>query len=115
MAEVPTRSGPTQLAATTTTIKTAGGAGTWVVLRSVLLCNTHTSVVTVNLGIGTANTDTAAKRITSALALNAGETVEVLAPGFIPLLGHASTPDLLYGLASVASVVTVTLGCVEGP
>lgn len=115
MAETPTRAGPTALTTTTTTIKTADAASTWVIVRSIVIVNVHTAAITVTLGVGTTNTDTAAKRLVSAMSLNVGETLEVLAPGFLPLLGHATTPDLLYALCSVADGATITLGCVEGP
>lgn len=115
MAETPTRSGPTALGTSTATIKTAGGAATWVLVRSIVVTNVHSAALTVTVGVGTSNTDTAAKRIASALPLAVGETVELLAPGFLPLLGHATTPDLLYALCSVANGVTLTLGHVEGP
>ncbi len=85
------------------------------IVRSILIVNVHTAAITVTVGVGTANTDTAAKRIVSAMPLGIGETLEVLAPGFLPLLGHATTPDLLYALCSVASGATITLGQVEGP
>ncbi|MGI9016102.1 MAG: hypothetical protein ACR2HR_03185 [Euzebya sp.] len=114
MAEIPTRSGPTALAATTTTIKTAGAADTWVILRSILVTNTHTASVKVTVGVGTTNTDAAAKRLVSQMPLGVGETLEVLAPGFVPLAGGA-TPDLLYALCDVAAGATITLGTVEGP
>lgn len=114
MAEIPTRAGPTALATTTTTIKTAGAASTWVIVRSILATNVDTVARTVTVGIGTANTDTAAKRIANAVSILPGETLELLPSGYQVLTGGA-TPDLLYALCSAASAVNLTLGMVEGP
>jgi hypothetical protein len=35
--------------------------------------------------------------------------------GFLPLNTSATTPDLVYAIASVASGLTATVGVVEGP
>jgi hypothetical protein len=117
MAESPTRAGPTLIsaAATSQTIKTAGIADTWAIVRSILVANVHTASVKVTIGIGTSNTDSAGKRILSETDIGVGDTLEVLAPGFLPLLGHGSTPDLLYAVCDTAGGATVTLGLIEGP
>jgi hypothetical protein len=114
MAEAPTRAGPTQITTTTTTIKTAGAGGTWVIVRSIIIANVASAAAAITIGVGTSNTDSAAKRIVSSMNLDVGQTLEVLAPGFLPLLGGGS-PDLLYALCSIANGATITLGCVEGP
>lgn len=115
MSEVPTRPGPTALGTSTATIKTAGAANSWVIVRKILVTNVHTADVTVTVGVGTSNTDTAAKRIASAVTVPVNQTLDLLEDGFLPLSGHASTPDLLYALCSVASGANITLGCIEGP
>lgn len=114
MAEIPTRAGPTALQTTTTTIKTAGGASTWVIIRSVLATNVDTVDRTVTVGIGTSNTDAAAKQIASAVTVKAHEVLELLPGGFEVLAGSATTPDLLYALCSANNSVNLTLGMVEG-
>ncbi len=115
MAETPTRVLPTALGTSTASIKTAGGASTWVIVRSIIICNIHTAAVTVNVGIATTNTDTDTTRIASGLSVAPGETIELISPGFVVLLGHASTPDILHALCSVANKATITLGMIEGP
>ncbi len=108
MPEVPARAGPTALTAASQTIFTAGAAATYHVLRSIYVTNPTTGPIAVTVGIGTSDADTAAKRIASGLPLEAGQSVDLLGEGFIPLIGSA-TPDLLYALCSPAGA-TITLG-----
>ncbi len=115
MAELPTRAGPTALQTTTTTIVTAGGAGTYKIVRSILASNVDTVSRTVTVGVGTSNTDTAAKRIHNAVTVLPGETLELDVARFLPLLGHASTPDLIYALCSSNDKINLTIGVVDGP
>lgn len=112
MAETPKRAGPTALTTASATIYTAGGAATWTILREVVLTNTGTVAINVKVGVGTTNTDTTAKRIIDQITVNPGEPFEWAC--FIPLAGHASTPDLVYALADSANG-NITLGVVEGP
>lgn len=112
MAESPVRAGPTLLTASSTTVYTAGAASTWSILRSVTVSNEYQQVVTVTLGIGTSNTDATSKHF-ARVELPLGEVWEW--NGAVPLMGHATTPDLIYAYASVASGATVTLGLVSGP
>lgn len=113
MAELPTRAGPTQLSTATATIATAGAAATYRILRYLIVANTTGAAVTVTVGIGTSNADTAAKEILSAVTVPANDVVEW--SGFLPLLGSGSTPDLLYALASANTSLTITAGLVDGP
>ena len=115
MAETPKRVLPTALGTSTASILTAGGAGTWQIVRSIIVCNIHTAAVTVNVGVATSNTDTDTTRIASGTTLNPGETLELVAPGMVVLQGHASTPDILHALCSVASKATISVAYVEGP
>lgn len=116
MAESPKRAGPTLLttANTTQTIYTAGGASTWGILRDITVANETTGLVSFSIGIGTSNTDAAGKRIVKSVTLQAGDPPFSWG-GFIPLLGHATTPDLVYALCDTANGASVTLGIVEGP
>lgn len=115
MAEAPSRSGPTLLttAATSQTITTAGGAGTWSILRTITVACVNLTAVNITLGIGTSNADTNAKRIVDTVTVQRGQTYEW--SGYLPLLGSASTPDLLYALCDTANGATVTVGLVTGP
>lgn len=113
MPEAPARSGPTQITTTTTTIVTAGGANTWKLLRHIIIENEGTSAITATVGIGTSNTDAAGKRIFKNVPIGAGDSLTW--DGFLPLMGHASTPDLLYALCSASNGATITVGMVTGP
>ena len=115
MAETPKRVLPTALGTSTASILTAGAAGTWQIIRSILVANIHNASVTVNVGVATSNTDTDTTRIASGVSVGVGETVELLAPGILILQGHASTPDVLHALCSVANKATITVAYVEGP
>lgn len=116
MAETPTRAGPTLITAANTpqTIYTAGGAGTWAIVRSIVVTNVGPAVAKVNVGIGTSNADTAGKRIASGVEVQPAQSLEILAYGFLPLAGGAS-PELLYAVADFANVLNVTLGMITGP
>jgi hypothetical protein len=116
MAETPKRVLPTALGTSTASILTAPSSGTgWLIVRSVIVANIHTSAVTVNVGVATSNTDTDTTRFASAVSVGVGETVELVAPGMLVLQGHASTPDILHALCSVANKATITVSYVEGP
>lgn len=115
MSETPKRVLPTALGTGTATILTAGAAGTWQIVRSIIVANIHTSAVTVNAGVATTNTDTDTTRFASGVTVNPGETVELIAPGMVVLQGHATTPDILHALCSVANKATITVSYVEGP
>ena len=114
MAEAPARAGPTLLttAATSQTIITAGGAGTWTIVRTILIACVNLTAVNVTIGIGTANTDTSAKRILDTVTIARGQSFEW--SGYLPLIGSA-TPDLLYALCDTANGATITCGTVTGP
>ncbi|MEJ7783415.1 MAG: hypothetical protein WKF96_01340 [Solirubrobacteraceae bacterium] len=115
MAEVPKRAGPTALGVASATIYTApADAAKWAIVRQVTITNEGAAAATVTLGIGTANTDAAGKRwLFKGTNCNPGESLDWT--GFEPLAGHATTPDLLYALASAAATLTITVGLVEGP
>lgn len=115
MAELPTRAGPTALTTSSATIKTAGGAGTWIIVRSIVATNVDTVERTVTVGVGTSNTDTDAKQIARGVPVPAGDAVQLLPNGFMVLAGHASTPDLIYALCSANDKVNLTVSMVEGP
>lgn len=121
MAETPNRVLPVPLTTSTQTIYTAGGAGTWTVIRQIRVVCVDAVQVTVHYGIGTSNTDTAAKRI--------GDNVVVLSgkpyidsggdDGPIVLKGHATTPDLLYALIAAGggdnNDANIYVSVIEGP
>ncbi len=111
MPETPNRAGPTQLTAAAAAIATAGAAGTAKKVTTIWLCNTSGASVTVTLGIHTSAADAAARRVLSAMILDPNETKVI--DGFLTLLGHATTPDVLYALASVTTVVNVYLDIVD--
>lgn len=113
MAELPTRAGPIALTTASQTIKTAGAASTWIILRSILVTNTGATSATVTAGIGTVNTDAVAKHIATAIPVAPGQVVDLISPGFVVLAGGA-TPDLLYALASAAGL-NITASQMEGP
>lgn len=115
MAEVPKRSGP---AALTTSAAAQYTASTnpvlWSILRYISACNEDdTNEVLVTIGINTTLTDSAAKRIWRKVLVPANTTIE--AEVFIPVRTNATTPDIVYALADVASRATLILGFVEGP
>ena len=113
MAEALTRVLPTLLGTSSSTIYTAGGASTYSIIRRLVIANVLSTPVNVTVGIGTSNTDTAAKRILSGVTIQPGQTL--IEDGFTVLLGHASTPDLLYALCSDANGASIYLAVVTGP
>jgi hypothetical protein len=117
MAETPDRAGPTALTTSTATIVTAGLANTYTLIRKIAVTSTYISPITVAVGIGTSNTDTAAKRIFSDITVQPGQTI--VEDGFQVLKGHASTPDLLYALvtgpAGATSAANIYVAMVTGP
>lgn len=118
MAESPGRALPTLLAVANTsyTVLTAGGAGTWVLLRTLLIANELDAPIRVTVGLGTSNTDAAGKRIGRQFTLLPNEFVDVLDDvGFLVLLGHATTPDLVYAVGDQANCASVTPAYVSGP
>lgn len=116
MSESPVRGGPTLLTAANTpqTIVTAGGAATWTLLRDITITNETDSQVSVWLGIGTTNTDAAGKRLMRKVTIQPNGPPYTWG-GLIPLIGHATTPDLLYAMCDTANGATVTVGAVTGP
>jgi hypothetical protein len=92
--------GPTQLGTSTTTLTTVSSGHQYSV-KQVIICNTHTSQVTVSLAIGTAAT--VANRFVSGLVLEAG-SVTVLDTALI-----LEATETVQGLASTASVVNIIL------
>lgn len=115
MAEAPKRAGPSLVTTANTgqAIYTAPGASTWGILREIDVANELSYAVMVSIGIGTAATDAAGKRIIASVSVQPNDSWSW--SGFLPLFGHATTPDLLYVACSVANAVTVTVGVVEGP
>lgn len=116
MAETPARSGPTALTTSSQTIVTAGGASTWTLLRKLVIANTGSVPVNVTVGIGTSNTDAAAKRLLNGIVVQPGESL--IEDGFAVLLGNASTPDLLYALITPSTSqgsATIYAATVTGP
>lgn len=113
MAEVPTRAGPTLVGTSPVTIYTAGGAGTWTIVRSIVLANVTGSTIKATVGIGTSNTDAVSKWVVPSVDVLANEVLVL--DVMVPLAGHASTPDLVYADANAASSLAVTLGVVTGP
>lgn len=115
MAETPKRGGPTLLTTSAAALQTAPTDATkWQIIRSILITNEDSVSRTFTLGINTAATDAAGKRtFAKDVSVAAGQSWEW--SGYQPLFGHATTPDLVYGLASAASALTVTIGVVEGP
>jgi hypothetical protein len=116
VAETPVRSGPTLLttANTTQTIITAGGAGTYTLIRDLTIVNETTGAVIVTYGIGTTNADAAGKHLLETLTLQPGG-LPFTWGGFLPLIGSGTTPDLLYALCNTANGATITVGAVTGP
>lgn len=116
MAEAPVRGGPTLLTTANTpqAIITAGGAATWTIVRDITIVNETSQVVVVSVGINTAATDAAGKRIIRQVSVQPGTTPFTWG-GFLPLIGSGSTPDLLYAVCDTASGATVTVGAVTGP
>lgn len=117
MAETPVSAGPTALTTSSQTIVTAGGAGTWTLIRKLIVTNTTDANVNVTIGIGTSNTDTAAKRIFNNVTVQPG--VPLVEDGFAVLEGHASTPELLYalmpGAGSASGALNIYVALVTGP
>jgi hypothetical protein len=92
-------------------IATAGAASTYVVIRSIIVANTHATLdVKVTIGIDTAATSADAELIADGWTVAPGRT-EAFSE-FIVLNGHASTPDRIYALADTANA-TMTISGVE--
>ncbi len=92
--------GPTQLGTSTSALFTVPSSHQYVV-KQFILCNTSGVSQTVTIAVGSAAT--AANRIVSSLVIEASETIVVdLA---LPL----DASETLQGLASLASVVSVTV------
>ena len=113
MAEAPARSGPSSIGASAAAIYTAGGASTWAIMRSFVVTNSDTVPRWFTLGIHTSAADSQPKRIANRIQLQPNQ--QYIWEGFLPLLGHASTPDILYGLAEVADQITISIGLLTGP
>lgn len=114
MAVSPTRAGPTLVGTSATAIATAGAASTYRIIRYVIVANELDVSVKVTLGIYTSAADAAGRRIARANEIPANTEVEI-GPLWMPLIGHASTPDILYAICDQASAATVTVGLVDGP
>jgi hypothetical protein len=116
MAETPVSAGPTVLTTSSQTIVTAGAGGTWTLLRKMIVTNTTDAPVNVTIGIGTSNTDTAAKRIFHNVTVQPG--APLIEDGFAVLDGGAS-PELLYALMPSASSpvggLNIYVATVTGP
>lgn len=113
MAESPNRTLPAALPTSATALVTAGGAGTWTVVRTIQVANTDTVIRYVTFGIHTAATDAASRRIISAEPVL--QNSSFVYDGYLVLMGHASTPDILYGLGDAASVLACSVHYVTGP
>ena len=112
MAETPDRVLPVALGATSSPVYTAGGAGTWAIVRAILLTCTDGTPVNVTVGFGTSSTDTAARRILDRVTVNPGEPFDW--SGFLVVKGGA-TPDLLYAFADRTGAANITISMVTGP
>jgi hypothetical protein len=117
MAESPGRTLPTLLttANSPVTVVTAGGAGAYTIVRSLIVANEVDSPVRVTVILGTSNTDAAGKRLLRQFTILPNKTEDVLEGRYLPLMGHASTPDLLAVLCDTASGASVTAGYITGP
>jgi dihydrodipicolinate synthase/N-acetylneuraminate lyase len=107
VAETPTRAGGTLLTTSSQTLYT--NATTWTILRHVVATNETAAQVTVTVGVGANNTDSAAKHILTAVPVQPGESLTFST--FVPLSGT----EVVYALCSAANGSTVTLGLVTGP
>lgn len=112
MAETPDKAGPTQLTTSEATIVTAGAGSTWTLVRKIIITNVSNAPVNVTVGIGTTNTDTAAKRILDRVTIQPG--TPFIEDGFSVLKGGAS-PDLLYAFADTGSAANIYVALVTGP
>jgi hypothetical protein len=114
VAEVPKRGGPTLVGTTALTIYTAPtDVSKWSIMRTVLLVNETSGPIIVSAGIFTSASDAIGRRIASQVTIQSDENWEWT--GFLPLNPHATTPDIVYAISSVASGLTATVGVVEGP
>jgi hypothetical protein len=113
MAEAPARYGPMSLTAAAAAIATAGGAGTWVIVRSIVICAEDSLGVKVRMGIDTAASDAQGERLLCDRLITEDNPYEWW--GYLPLFGHATTPDRIYALADRAAASTITIGAVTGP
>lgn len=111
MADALARYGPTQPSnAGNTTLVTAGGAGTYTVVRQIHVANTTAATAWVTIGIGGV---TAALAFMYQLPVDPGDVYDWV--GNLPLLGSATTPDTLIATQQTAGALTVTIGAVTGP
>ena len=116
MAEVPVSTGPIVLTTSSQTIVTAGALNTWTLIRKLIISNTTDQPVNVTWGVGTTNTDTAAKQIYPNVTVHPGVP---LVEDNIVLEGHGTTPELLYALmpasGSPAGALNIYVASVTGP
>lgn len=113
MAELPIRAAVVTVGIAATAVYTAGAAGTFLIVRNIHVTNETAAQITFTLGIGTTLADAATgRRFYSSIPIAANSALDW--SGFLVVNGGA-TPDLIYGLASVANAATVTLSGVSGP
>lgn len=110
MADALARYGPTQAAIVGTTLITAGGAGTYTVVRHVHVVNATATTAWITLGV---NGVAAANALVWQLSVAPGDFFDWT--GNIPLIGSLTTPDTLQMIAQTALALTVTVGAVTGP
>lgn len=110
MADALARYGPAvPSSAGASTLITAGGAGTYTVLRHLHVVNTTNSTAWVTVGI---NGITAAQSLWFQMAIGPLDFLDWT--GNIPLLG-SGTPDTLQAIQQTTGALTVTVGAVTGP
>lgn len=114
MAELPIRAAIVTVGTAATAIYTAGAASTFLIVRNIHITNETAAQITFTLGIGTTLADAGTgRRFYSSIPIAANSALDW--SGFLVVSGHATTPDIIYGLASVANAATVTLSGVSGP
>jgi hypothetical protein len=123
MAEAPLRILPVTLGLAPVAVHTVPvGATNYALLRKGWICNINPKLeeITVTWGIGTSVPATrdlglvSGARMGYLMKIPAGRSLP-LDLDLVPMLGHASTPDILWAMCSVASGATFFLGGVAGP
>lgn len=118
MAEAPARTLPTTVGITgapaAQSLASGGAAGLWYIVRNIHIANETAAQITVTVGVGISLTDAATGRhIFAALPIAANSSLDW--SGYLVLLGHATTPDLLYAFSNTANAATVSVSGVTGP